>query len=70
MSDDIAYMTALEIRDAIAAKDLSPVEAAEAALAHAAGLALLPLANRRPLLFYVAVAAWRFAGPAALLLLR
>jgi len=31
-------MTALEICEAIAAKDLSPVEVAEAALAHAAGL--------------------------------
>ena len=39
------------------------------AAAHALSLMLLPLANRSPLLFYCAVAAWRFAGPAALLLL-
>jgi Asp-tRNA(Asn)/Glu-tRNA(Gln) amidotransferase A subunit family amidase len=38
VSDEIAYMTALEVRAAIAAKDLSPVEAAEATLAHATGL--------------------------------
>ena len=38
MSDDLAYMTALEIRDAITAKKLSPVEAATSALAHAEAL--------------------------------
>lgn len=40
------------------------------AAAHAASLALLPVARRRPLTFYAGVAAWRFAAPLAWLLLR
>ncbi len=35
---------------------------------HALGFLFLPLARKKPLLFYLAIAAWRFAGALALLM--